>query len=77
MIDHFTKFFFTEKRRLDYELTAEKHKQAQEENKLSNLTKWFSKPEDRIEIHDSLQAFKKKMALHPDIFKANFATFKL
>jgi len=25
-IDHFTRIFFTEKRRLDYELTTEKHK---------------------------------------------------
>ena len=69
--------FFTERRRLDYELTTEKHKQEQEEWKAKNGEKYFARPSDRIEVVESLQAFKKKMALHPDIFKANFATLKL
>lgn len=29
-IDYFNKLFFTEKRRLDYELTSQKHKEAQD-----------------------------------------------
>ena len=40
-IDHFKRVFFTERRRLDYELTTEKHKQEQEEWKAKNGEKYF------------------------------------
>ncbi len=47
-VDYFTKFFFTERKRLDYELTSAKNKQEHEEWKAKNLEKYFVKPTDRI-----------------------------
>jgi hypothetical protein len=76
-IAHFEKIFFSpQTKRLDMELTAEAHKEKQEEWKASNKEKHF-KDIERIEVKDTLSSFKKKMALHPDLFKANFATYKL
>ena len=57
-------------------MTSEKHKVQQEEWKAQNLQTYFTNGE-RIEVKESLAAFKKRMPLHPDNFKASYATFKL
>ncbi len=75
--DHFQRVFFspTESKRLDFELNSAKFVEAQQEWKAKNAEKHFQN--GRVIINDPLQVFKKKMALHPDLFKANFASFKM
>ena len=74
--EHFERVFFSpQTKRLDFELNSAKFVDKNEEWKLKN-SQTHSK--DRIEItHGSFNIFKKQMGLHPDLFKANFATFKL
>jgi hypothetical protein len=74
--EHFERVFFSSQtKRLDFELNSAKFVDKNEEWKLKN-SQTHSK--DRIEItHGSFNIFKKQMGLHPDLFKANFATFKL
>lgn len=76
-MDHFERVFFTERKRLDYEMTSEKHNTEQQSWKEKNLTAFFEKPEQRVDVTVSLSSFKKQMSLHPDLFKADYATFKL
>ena len=68
--------FFLNAKRLDLELNSAKHIDKQLEWKERNLETHF-KGVDRVEVKESLASFKKKMPLHPDIFKANYATFKM
>jgi secreted Zn-dependent insulinase-like peptidase len=72
---HFERVFFSEthSKRLDFELNSPKHKEAQSEWKAKNEEKYGK----RIEVEGSLQTFKKMMGLHPDLFKANFASYKM
>jgi insulysin len=73
---HFKKLFFSEQtKRLDVELTSEKHIENQKEFRAINEDSHFTAA--RQEVSDTLSAFKKKMGLHPDLFKAEFASFKL
>jgi len=73
--NHFEKTFFSEEhsKRLDFELNSATHAEGQAEWKAKNLEKYGK----RIEVQGSLQTFKKMMGLHPDLFKANFASFKM
>ena len=73
--NHFEKTFFSEEhsKRLDFELNSATHAEGQAEWKTKNLEKYGK----RIEVQGSLQTFKKMMGLHPDLFKANFASFKM
>ena len=72
---HFERVFFseTQSKRLDFELNSAKHAEAQAEWKAKNDDKYGK----RIEVEGSLQTFKKMMGLHPDLFKANFASYKM
>ena len=74
---HFERVFFspTESKRLDFELNAVKFADRQAEWKAKNAERHYAS--GRMEIKDNLQTFKKKMSLHPDLFKANFASFRL
>lgn len=40
-IEHFERLFFTQRKRLDYEMTSEKHKEQQTEWKAKNLANYF------------------------------------
>ena len=73
---HFESVFFSpHTKRLDFELNSAKFVEKNNEWKKKNNN---DHSKGRIEItHDSFNIFKKQMGLHPDLFKANFATFKL
>ena len=72
---HFERTFFGEhSKRLDFELNSELHKEAQAEWRAKNDEKWGGQ---RIEVKGGLPTFKKMMGLHPDLFKANFASYKM
>ena len=51
------------------------HKEMNDEWKVKNNDTHF-KVNKRVEVVDSINTFKKKMALHPDMYKANYVTFK-
>ncbi len=74
---HFEKTFFSEvhSKRLDFELNSVTHAEGQAEWKAKNLEKYG--PRTEVPAGASLQTFKKMMGLHPDLFKANFASFKM
>ena len=65
----------TESKRLDFELNSVMHSEKQAEWKAKNAEKHYSN--GRVEVVENLQTFKKKMALHPDLFKANFASYRM
>jgi insulysin len=74
---HFERVFFSEthSKRLDFELNSATHKEGQAEWKAKNAEKYGKRTE--VALDGSLQTFKKMMGLHPDLFKANFASFKM
>jgi hypothetical protein len=75
--EFFEKHFYSENsKRIDIELTAEAHNEKQAEWKAKNHEAHF-KGGRRTEVTDSLNVFKKNMPLHPDTFKANYASHKL
>lgn len=76
--DHFERVFFSPatSKRFDFELNSGKFADKQTEWKTKNAENHF-KDGNRMEVKQSLQAFKKSMALHPDLFKANFASYKM
>ena len=74
--EHFERVFVSpSSKRLDFELNSAKHIEKQAEWKAKNKDTHYKG--GRIEVKEPLEAFKKKMALHPDLFKANFASFKM
>ena len=74
---YFEKLFFSEGvKRIDVEITAAGHADKQAEWKELNEKSHYQGG-IRKQINDSIATFKKKMALHPDTFKANYAASKL
>ena len=78
---HFDRIFFSKQtKRLDFELNSAKFVEKNAEWKAKNQETHYiyGDSESRTEVkHGNLSIFKKQMGLHPDNFKANFATFKL
>jgi hypothetical protein len=77
-INHFETLFFSEQtKRIDIALNSDFHKEGHAEWKALNKEKHFGDGKERHVITESIATFKKKQALHADIFKANYAHGKL
>jgi len=77
IIDLYHKLFLAENvKRLDVMLNSAEHKEQQAEWKVKNNETYY-KEKPRIPINETIATFKKKMGLHPDTYKANYATFKM
>ena len=54
-------------------MTTAKHKDEQEEYRKKNAEHQIFKRIKRVQVEDTIVAFKKQSGQHPDVYKSNFA----
>ena len=74
-VSHFNQVFFSpESKRMDLMLTAEVHKDEQEEYRLLNEKHAVLEGFER-QVYSDIASFKKQQGMYPDVYKTNYSKF--